>query len=319
MVNKDDALLTYYKDYRAEVDTAADSGNLFLLDYLRSYGPMTLRRLGSDCGLRRERAEEIIATLFTRGMVEKRNVTGRIAVSDSGRQLLSDVLGEPQQQSSHERTRLLGIPQIVFRGSSRTRTDLIIGMTLAETFLLLLLIIWYGRSTISRDNVLQSLKQTVASLGNENRKDEEEIAQLKQRLDVWRQLTGSESPSPAVIEKLRGETYRGVAKCEENNVLIEASILKGHISVRLLQHSPRLSQWLAESGRPQLPVGVQLTDRSTIESFLTDIGEFYHQAKLSGAECRFDYRMVYESKEDYFDGRQYFERYFYPAALVHVN
>ncbi|MBI3952082.1 MAG: hypothetical protein HY314_16670 [Acidobacteria bacterium] len=53
-----------------------------------------------------------------------------------------------------------------------------------------------------------------------------------------------------------------------------------------------------------------------IQAFLAGVRDYYSSnAKVNGTECRFDYRLTYESKEDYYDGRELFERYFYPAGL----
>lgn len=200
------------------------------------------------------------------------------------------------------------------------RTDLVISMTLAEIFLLLLFVVWYGYSDILKDDPIAHLKEQLARLEKENatlnkrvKEAEREIVELEERLNIWRTLTGFDEPPSR--EKLRSAICRSRPMCEqENNVLIMASLIQGQISIEMLNESAKLSAWQESKGRLRLEKGVTIVDGGRIDEFLADIGKYYVFAKKEGADCRFDYRLRYETKEDYHDGRHRFENTFYAGG-----
>ena len=213
--------------------------------------------------------------------------------------------------------------------SSPVRTDLVISMTLAEIFLLLLFVVWYGHTAILRQDPVARMKERLAVLETENerinkelKRANDQIAELRSQVDLWRKYTGLENPPKAEpLAQSRNENSkapakqgsgRGKPKCQENNVVVSASAVHGHFSVAWLAQSPELSRFLADSGRPQPNVGSPLTDRKTIQAFLDGVAAYYSSKKAN--ECRFDYRLTFASKEDYFDGREYFEHYFSPSG-----
>jgi hypothetical protein len=291
MADHRDNLSNYYRRHRAEIDTAADSKLLFLLDYLQRYGPMTLSSLEANLGFGEETTAEIIATLLDRAMVEKEGTT-LLQVAERGRQLLEEVLG-----NVHAGRKPLGTRFFALRLPNRGRSDLIVGMTLAEMFLLLLLLVWYGHATSSR-----------------------QVRDLEAQLASFRLLGERLAQADLKIASLEGqlESCRSHRKCEENNVLIKASIVRGHISVQLLKSS-KFSQWMRDSGHPEPALDHSITDRLQIETLLKNIGDYYRDERKGGMGCRFDYDMTYQTKEDYYDGRELFERYFYPATLNRVK
>lgn len=206
------------------------------------------------------------------------------------------------------------------------RTDLVISMTLAEIFLLIMFIIWYGYSPIlgmPDENAL--LKAQLNRLQNENDKfskelkqAQNEIADLKKRLNWWRDWTGLDNPpsTPEETKVVMDKLCRSNPKCDENNnVLIHATVVKGQISMELLVQSQRFSVWFSNKGYPLPQVNANITDLNIIKTFLDRVRDFNSSTKQEGTECRFDYRLTYGSKEDYYDGRELFERYFYPAGL----
>ncbi len=210
------------------------------------------------------------------------------------------------------------------RFASPVRTDLIIGMTLAETFLLLLFVVWYGHTAILRQDPAARMKERLTWLEHENERLDKElkqangqIADLKWRLDWWRQNF------PAVVEGTSGEearqaASRGHPKCQQNNILVHASVCYGQISMTWLTESPEFSKWLADSGRPQPTVGVTISGLGAIQSVLTGIRDYYsYTGNNTGTECRFDYRLTYGSDGDYrYARQQLFERVFYPAGGI---
>jgi len=204
------------------------------------------------------------------------------------------------------------------------RSDLVISMTLAEIFLLLMFVIWFGYSTIlgnPDENAL--LKEQLNRLQNENERLSIELKQaknaiddLQRRLDIWRNLTGfDDPPSSTKFQEWVKEACRSNPKCEENNVLVHATVVKGQISMELLTQSLRLSEWFKNKGYALPKVNVNITDLNIIKTFLDRVRDFNSSTNVEGTECRFDYRLTYGSKEDYYDGRELFERYFYPAGL----
>lgn len=204
------------------------------------------------------------------------------------------------------------------------RTDLVISMTLAEIFLLVMFVIWSGYSTILGNPDERALiKEQLNRLQNENEKLSKELKQakntiddLQKRLDIWRNLTGfDDPPSSTKFQEWVKEACRSNPKCEENNVLVHATVVRGQISMELLAQSPRLSEWFKNKGYALPKVNVNITDLNIIKTFLDRVRDFNLSTKVEGTECRFDYRLTYGSKEDYYDGRELFERYFYPAGL----
>jgi hypothetical protein len=213
------------------------------------------------------------------------------------------------------------------RFTKSERTDLVISMTLAEIFLLILFVIWYGYSNVlgmPDENAL--LKEQLNRFQNENeriskelKQAQNEIADLQRRLDIWRNLTGfDDPPSSTKFQEWVKEACRSNPKCEENNVLVHATVIRGQISMKLLTQSPRLSEWFSNNGYPLPIVNVNITDLNIIKTFLDRVHDFNSSTNQEGTECRFDYRLTYGSKEDYYDGRELFERYFYPAGLSRV-
>jgi len=208
------------------------------------------------------------------------------------------------------------------------RTDLVISMTLAEIFLLLMFIMWFGYLSIPDSPAENAwLKEKLNRIQDENEElsklltqANNEISDLKKRLEFWRVLTGFETPptQTAFTEWIK-DASRGNPKCEENNVLIHVTVLESQISISLITESSRLSNWYLINGLQLPKVGEKIIEYELIETFLSTIRTFYSVSNPDGSECRFDYNMTYGSKEDYFDGRQLFERYFYPASIIQFS
>jgi len=213
------------------------------------------------------------------------------------------------------------------RFSKLERTDLVINMTLAEIFLLLLFVVWYGHTAILRSDPVAQMKEKLARLERENeqlttelKKANEDIVELRNRLDIWHQLTGFENPpSSEELTEWRKEACRSFPKCNKDNTLVIASVIHGQFSMVWLNECPNYFRWLRDSKRQLPPVETSITDINKIRSLLRDVNDYYSIMKISGAECRFDYRLTYESKEDYYDGRELFERYFYPVGLSRIS
>ena len=207
----------------------------------------------------------------------------------------------------------------------RERTDLVISMTLAEIFLLILFVIWYAHGDPGEDcarikEINKRLTQENSELKEEIKQAKDKIQDLEKRLETWRNLTGFDAPpSQSDYKRWIQDAGRGNPRCEDDNTLIHATVNNGKISMTIMIRSSRLSAWYSGKGY-QLPrVGTEISDRNEINDFLEKIRSFYSTAVVDGKECRFDYNLSYGSKDDYHDGRELFERYFYPARLNRIE
>ncbi|HXG06029.1 MAG TPA: hypothetical protein VNI77_01725 [Nitrososphaera sp.] len=214
--------------------------------------------------------------------------------------------------------------------SKPERTDLVINMTLAEIFLLLLFVVWYGHTTIiGPPDELARLKEELVRLKNENHtltKDLEnaknELSDLKWRLEWWRRVfptIDTTIEGKGTPEEVRNDAGRGFRRCQDINVLIRASVIRGQQSMVWITESPQLTQWIRSTRRARPKFGVRLTDPKEIDSFLALIRDYYQNRREIGFECRFDYQLTYETKEDYYDGRERFEKFFYPSGISRLR
>jgi hypothetical protein len=208
------------------------------------------------------------------------------------------------------------------------RTELVISMTLAETFLLLLFAVWYGlaKDITARPPSLLELK--VKDLEDKVRQLEGEIAaerrrneDLREALKFWRGHYNIDIPkTQEEVKRFLADAGRGFPRCQENNVLVRATVSEGQMKLEVVGESPDLAQFLAASGMRTPEAGTVLADRRAIQTFLTGMSSYYSKRRSDGAkQCRFDYRLRYVTKGDYFDGRELFENYFYPARITKLG
>jgi hypothetical protein len=208
----------------------------------------------------------------------------------------------------------------------RARNDLVIAMTLAEIFLLLLFGVGYGyRHSLEGDNQIERLTEDLRKVSAENDKSSkalkertDQVADLTFRLDRWRKAY------PKVDENKLGNTPglggEGHPRCEPpNNVLVEATVVQGRIGMRVPLASPRLKTWFAQKGLDYPVPGAEVSAATAIHAFLANVQQFYWDAGANGQTCRFHYRLYYGSKVDGFEGRELFERYFYPSGIYPVG
>jgi hypothetical protein len=205
------------------------------------------------------------------------------------------------------------------------RTDLVVNITLAEIFLLLLFATWYSGTLKGDPSFNTVLEKKIARLEKENQNIKNDlvnarnqISDLKKRLDWWHTIF------PRVKEytsegEARNQAGRGFTECQEgNNTLIHAYVIQGKISMIWDSESSTFSEWLKNIKHIRLKFGIPITDPDEINSFLATIRDYYQYRKLS-TECRFDYQLTYATKEDYYDGRELFEHYFYPASITRAT
>lgn len=210
------------------------------------------------------------------------------------------------------------------------RSDLVIGMTLAEVFLLLLFVVWWGAAiesepggvdpTVTIANLqaqvkelnakISSLQGEVAGLKESLREKENTIKALQIMLNC---VDGTVDDCRRGLDGINTDARRGSPRCEQDNVLVNVFVHAGATRVELVGGS---NETLSQLRRADGPVskGSMLSERRDIEALLSSVTAYY--TSRSQDECRFDYRLSYATAEDYYQGRQLFERYFYPAGIV---
>jgi hypothetical protein len=203
------------------------------------------------------------------------------------------------------------------------RTELIISMTLAETFLLLLFVIWSGaaedHSTTPADMLIQQLKEENEALKKDKDSLEASLNDLTKRLEFLRthfgELPQSEKDLPRILQALG----RGKPPCQEpDNMLAAASVIDGKVSLKILAACQDLKKALSNQGIDFSP-GVELSDPAKIDRVLVAAREFRRIIDQKPRECRFDYRLIFSSYKDYYEGREKFEKVFYTAGRTRIT
>lgn len=203
--------------------------------------------------------------------------------------------------------------------SKSARTEMVISMTLAELFLMLLFVVWYGFTPVWDEaerarlaDRLVELETEVTAARTQLADNKAQIADLTARLEWWRtrhpneaRLEGNTSPTTPG----GGPGGRGHSKCDPStNVLAEASVQQGQVSLRLLSRPPDVARSFETSGSAYPSAGVWLTDPPVIQGFIGAMQRVNEQST-----CRWDFRLYYETKVDGFDGLEMFQTVFYLA------
>jgi hypothetical protein len=125
-----------------------------------------------------------------------------------------------------------GTQRGILERAPATKTDLVLAMTLAELFLLLLFIAWYATAppgAADLRSVVQQQQEKISKLERMLKERHEKIADLEPGLEWWRQYFNLEAPknkdeligilmgTPQGREIVR-EAGRGLPRCEEKNV-----------------------------------------------------------------------------------------------------
>jgi hypothetical protein len=186
-------------------------------------------------------------------------------------------------------------------------------MTLAETFLLLVFMLWYvnrPKLPVDPPTPIGFLKAENKRLKEDLARMEAELADVQRRLEWWR--TRFDQPVPGSEEELKRFLFdagRGKPKCQDDNVLVNVSQLDGVITMTVLADCPSLREAVLDAVdfRP----GVTITKPEVIDAVLRATRSF---RKNGDQECRFDYRFNYRTHEDYDNVRERFGQYFYTAG-----
>lgn len=215
---------------------------------------------------------------------------------------------------------------------SPIRTDLVIGMTLAELFLLILFVVWYSHGPgAGKDwkQIAAEQQQQIDRLTSQVALDQTKIAELERIENFWR-INFSTSPPTSVQQvtdalksqrgaPIRADLLRGFPKCgQDDNTLVEAALQNGRTELRIREPigSASLKEWAAATG-VKLPLsGTVLAGDPATNDFLAVLQAYYAHANAASKPCRFDYRLRWTTDTDYRIGRERLERYLYPAGLI---
>jgi hypothetical protein len=208
---------------------------------------------------------------------------------------------------------------------SKPTSDFVIGMTLAEIFLLLLFLIWWAvaaerAATAGPDGTVSAavLAEQVRNLKVVNQGLNKRIEDLQTDLEAIRIMYGAASAKPTDVKRAVDERIsnarRGAPKCVEANTLIEADVVDGATIVRLVATADPTVLISIGNGDTTFRPG-QVLAGDEVRRFLAGIAVFY----AHNQQCRFDYSLNYRTDTDYRLARTTLEQYFYPTSrLVQV-
>jgi hypothetical protein len=205
------------------------------------------------------------------------------------------------------------------------RHDLVISMTLAEIFLLLLIVGWYGsrleseeagREPISPAQVLeQELKDARLEL-DRARQDHRDLERRNKELEGILDWLGARLGSPAPVRDRSAaavamSTYadtvkRGKATCDSDNVLVHVVSDNGTVTLGVRKD--------LSAGGVAFRSGQTISGTAEIEAFLDAVRRFYAERRAGDRDCAFDFTMAWRTDRDFRVAKKTFEPYFYPAG-----
>jgi hypothetical protein len=202
-------------------------------------------------------------------------------------------------------------------------------MTLAEIFLLILFVLWYSQGAGAGPDwkrLAEERQKEINSLKAEVEQQKQDVMKLKAIEKWWEENYGTRD-IPTSTEQLRSaldtpqgkklieEMKRGFPRCAEDNILIAVFETDGATEIRIEDPVNGLQTWANSAGVRIPAAGDVLRNRAGIDSFLQSVSTFYENGRLATRPCRFDYKLTYKTAEDYKEGRETFEKYFYPAGI----
>jgi hypothetical protein len=213
----------------------------------------------------------------------------------------------------------------VTRGS-RGRSDLVIGMTLAEVFLLLLIVGWYGSRLESEEAGLEPrspaaiLQKEVDDARLQLRQAEAERERMERRIhelqDVltWLgQYLGASKAirdndsAAAAVSGYAINLKRGKAVCQPgDNILVDA-VADSDSLVLTLRHPI-----VVQGGEMQ--AGQRFASEEEIDGLLGTVQQYYRERRSSNRDCAFDFTLAWRTDRDYRIAKKRLDLYFYPAG-----
>src|SRR5258708_27322358 len=117
------------------------------------------------------------------------------------------------------------------------KTDLIIGMTLAETFLLILFVVWYSHGAGAGpewERIAKERQAQINALKSDLQGQKDKVLELERIRDWWRKNFGMNPPASideleAALRTVQGQTVRqdmapDLPRCDQNTTLVEVSL-----------------------------------------------------------------------------------------------
>jgi len=206
-------------------------------------------------------------------------------------------------------------------------------MTLAEIFLLLLIVGWYGMRLESENASLEPpapeavlredlrRAEEAAERAENARRELEARVTEHERILVWLQQHYGGGPIAdfdtlkkliaAREDRIRNEARRGKPVCAAANVLVRAVVDNGAVGLVLLEDF--------EHEKYRVPKNTGLDEGSALNDFLAVVQGVYAARRQAGADCVYDYELRWRTDTDYRVARQRFERYFYPARVTQLQ
>jgi hypothetical protein len=210
-------------------------------------------------------------------------------------------------------------------------------MTLAELFLLILFVVWYGvnPSPPKPPDEQVRLRDRIEKLEREKWSLQAKLDDIQRRLEYWRRtfnrdLPGSDQEMREVIREYFG-SHPGEAKTlladlgrdyppclpePRGNTLLYVEVINGSTQVEVLREPVTLNETLRASGVAPIIKGQVVTDSDRIDALLASSTKGMILRNDKAVSCRFDYSLAYGSAEDYLRARTKFEKYLYPARLT---
>lgn len=203
--------------------------------------------------------------------------------------------------------------------------DLVIGMTLAEVFLLLLILGWYGSRLESEEagrepvppaeilaKELNEANRALDEAKLEQQRLEGKLHEFEKILDWLGEHLGSRKPirdvasADAAIRDYTFGVKRGKAVCEAQNTLVQ--VVSDQDTLTMILRQP------FKVGNTTFDVNQTLVGPFEIERFLLEVQKYYSERRLAERDCAFDFTLAWRTDRDFRVAKKKFEPYFYPAG-----
>jgi hypothetical protein len=194
----------------------------------------------------------------------------------------------------------------------RSHRDLVLAMSVAEIFLLLLFVVWIASQAQAGPLDIEQLKKQVAKLQKESEEHQSQI----QNLLAWKSayeafIVSLGQPVPKSIEDVLQRTKQNATRggndfppcSEKTNRVMAVRVANGAVQLRVLGSVSALP----------------FADGQIIEGNDVDVAVKAVTAYQNANSCRFSYRFEFGSDADYRSGRQRFDRIFYPGGEAQVS
>lgn len=195
----------------------------------------------------------------------------------------------------------------------RNRRDLVMAMSVAEIFLLLLFVIWITSQAKAGPIDVAGLQDRIAALERDLASQKVEIADLRAWKDAYEKFIESlGQDKPKTIQELRDRTAKNLVgrggddlpKCSPGaNRLLVASVIDGVTQLRVVNEYPSFPYHAG-----------QVVEGQAVNEVMAAANRIQ-----SDNHCRFHYRLEYGSPADYLAGHKQFGSVFYPDGEIELN